>query len=64
MKRIPRRPSLRYGLMELPLFRWAAMRDIPPFTNGGKWVHRRTGLPSTIANVIADLAGVGREPRL
>ena len=61
MRKIPHRPPVRYGLFDLPLFRWSAMRDVPPFTAGGRWVHRRTGLPPTLANTIAELAGIGGE---
>jgi hypothetical protein len=60
MRRIPHRRSIRQDVFDLPLFRWSAMRDVPPFTAGGRWVHRRTGLPLTLANVIAELAGVGQ----
>jgi hypothetical protein len=61
MNRLPHRAPVRHGLFDLPLFRWSAMREVPPFTTGGKWVHRRTGLPSTLANVVAELAGIGPE---
>jgi|GraSoiStandDraft_4_1057263.scaffolds.fasta_scaffold532122_2 hypothetical protein len=61
MRKIAQRPPVRHGLFELPLFRWSAMRDVPPFTDGGRWVHRKTGLPPTVANVIAELAGLGPE---
>jgi hypothetical protein len=62
MNKDSKRPPVRHGLFGLPLFDWAFRRDVPPFTNGGRWVHRRTGLPSTVANAIAELAGIGSEP--
>jgi hypothetical protein len=61
MRKIQHPRRVRHGLFELPLFRWSAIREVPPFTVGGRWVHRRTGLPSTLANVVAELAGIGRE---
>jgi len=57
-----KKPPVRHGLFGLPLFDWAFRRDVPPFTTGGRWVHYRTGLPPTIANTIAELAGIGSEP--
>jgi hypothetical protein len=62
MRIIHRRRPIRHKLGCLPLFDRAADRDLPPLTSGGRWVHRRTGLPSTIANVVAELAGIGSEP--
>jgi hypothetical protein len=62
MRKIHRRPPVRHGIFDLPLFRWSAEREAPPFTIGGRWVHRRTGLPPTLANIVAELAGIGREP--
>ena len=56
---LPHHPPGRHGLFDLPLFRWSSTREMPPFTTGGRWVHRRTGLPSTVANTIAELAGIG-----
>jgi hypothetical protein len=58
MRRISHRPPVRHGLFELPLFRWSATRPAP-FTGGGRWVNRRTGLPPAVANVVAELAGIG-----
>jgi hypothetical protein len=36
------------------------MRDLP-LTTGGRWLHRRYRLPRELANVVAELAGIGRE---
>lgn len=58
MRKIAHRPPDRHGLFELPLFRWSVIREAPPLTSGGRWVHRRTGLPPSLANLIADLAGI------
>jgi hypothetical protein len=59
MKSISYRRTVRHDPSDLPLFRWAATREVAPFTRGGKWVHSRTGLPATIANTIAELNGLG-----
>jgi hypothetical protein len=61
MKASSKRLPVRHGLFDLPLFQWSAGRNVPSFTAGGQWVHRRTGLPPALANVVAELAGVGRE---
>jgi len=60
MRKIAHRPPVRHGLFDFPLFHWSASRDMPPLTDGGRWVHRRTGLPPTLANIVAELAGIGR----
>jgi hypothetical protein len=62
MRKIPHRPPVRYEVFDLPLFNWSATRDVP-FTTGGRWVHRRTGLPPTVANLLAELAGLGPQAR-
>jgi len=61
LRKILHRLPGRHPILDLPLFRWTALPDVPPFTPGGRWVHRRTGLSATVANVIAELAGIGRE---
>lgn len=61
MFKIQHRRSVRHHITHLPLFDWATLRDIPPLTNGGRWVSCRTGVPPRIANAIADLAGIGPE---
>jgi hypothetical protein len=57
-----KRPLGCHGLLELPLFAWAN-RGLPPLTTGGAWLHRRYRLPRELAEVIAELAGIGPERR-
>ncbi len=54
-----RRPSCQ-PISALPLFEWAAQLSRPPLTVGGRHVHRRTGLPPSLANFFAQLNGIGR----
>jgi hypothetical protein len=60
MRRIPYRRHARHDVFELPLFHWSAMRR-PPLTTGGRHVHRHHHVPRELANLVADLAGIGRE---
>lgn len=64
MRNISHRKPNRYGLVGLPLFDWAARFNHPQLTDGGRWLHRRTGLSPTLANLVAELAGIGRERTL
>lgn len=57
MRRIPQADSDYHFL---PLFDWAARRGVK-LTPGGRAVKRRTRLPPAVANVVAELAGIGRE---
>ena len=60
MKKIARLPRDYYqDLSDLPLFSWAGRAAAPPLTLGGRWVKRRVGLPPRMANLVADLAGIG-----
>lgn len=61
MRKIHHRPPVRHGLFDLPLFAWIAAHDAPQLTDGGRWVRRHTGVPPTLANRIAELAGIGPE---
>jgi hypothetical protein len=61
MRTVPHRSSVRHELFELPLLQWSASRDVA-LTPGGNWVHRRFQLPRGLANVVAELAGIGSEP--
>jgi hypothetical protein len=61
MRKISHRPPVRHGLFDLPLFQWATARDAPRLTTGGRHVHRRHHVPRELANVVAELAGLGGE---
>lgn len=61
MKNIRDNRPPRHDEADLPLFGWAAQMATPPLTSGGRYVHRRTGLPAAVANTIAELAGIGPE---
>ena len=61
MKRLPHRHRVCHAVFELPLFAWASARCLPPLTNGGRWVHRRHRVARELANVVAELAGIGQE---
>jgi hypothetical protein len=63
VRRIPHRAPARYDLLDLPLFTWAATRDLPPLTPGGRWLSRRYRLPRELANLVAELASIGLEQR-
>jgi hypothetical protein len=43
-----------------PLGNWARRRDDAVLTPGGKHVQRLTGLPASLANLFAELNGLGR----
>jgi hypothetical protein len=60
MRRIPYRRHARHELFELPLFHWSAMRR-PPLTTGGRWLHRHRAVPRELADLVAELAGLGLE---
>jgi hypothetical protein len=62
MKRLHHRPPVRHGLLDLPLFHWASAIQTAPLTTGGRWLCRRHRVPHELANVVAELAGIGREP--
>jgi hypothetical protein len=60
MSRISHRfPKENIGFEFTPLGRWGARRDEAILTPAGRFVQRRTGLPARIANLIADLNGLG-----
>jgi hypothetical protein len=61
MRRIAHQRRNRHELFELPLFRWSAVHCVPPLTTGGQHVHRRHHVPRELANLVAELAGLGRE---
>jgi hypothetical protein len=60
MRRIPYRRPVRHEVFDLPLFRWSSMHR-PPLTAGGRWLHRHRAVPRELANLVADLAGLGLE---
>ena len=59
MRRISHPSSVHHELFGLPLFRWSAARDVPRLTTGGQDVLRRHRVPRELANLVADLAGIG-----
>jgi hypothetical protein len=61
MRRISRRPQNHHRLSVLPLFQWADAQSIRQLTTGGRYVHRRHHVPRELANLVAELAGIGRE---
>jgi hypothetical protein len=60
MRKIPYRRPVRHGVFELPLFHWSAMRRAP-LTTGGRWLHRHRAVPRELADLVAELAGIGGE---
>jgi hypothetical protein len=60
MRKIPYRRPVRHHVFDLPLFRWSAMR-CPPLTTGGRWLHRHRAVPRELADLVAELAGIGGE---
>jgi hypothetical protein len=62
MKGNIKRPPGCHGLLELPLFAWADRR-LAPLTTGAAWLHRHYRLPRELAEVVAELAGIGPEHR-
>jgi hypothetical protein len=60
MKNISRRKSsCQSDLVTTPLGHWGANRDEAILTPGGRHVRDRTGLPIRIANLVAELNGLG-----
>jgi hypothetical protein len=45
---------------KLPLGQWAAKSDSSRLTPGGRHIQGRTGLPAALANVYAEIIGLGR----
>jgi hypothetical protein len=43
-----------------PLGQYAVRRDDAILTPGGRYVQRRTGLPASLANLHAEVNGLGR----
>jgi hypothetical protein len=62
MLRIPHhRTSYHADFATLPLGLWAARADIGRLTPGGRHIQKRTGLPAAIANIYAEIHGLGRD---
>jgi hypothetical protein len=55
------RPSCHADFSTLPLGLWAARADLGRLTPGGRHVQKRTGLPAALANIYAEINGLGRE---
>ena len=60
MRRIPYRRAVRHDVFELPLFHWSELRRTP-LTTGGRWLHRHRAVPRELADLVAELAGIGLE---
>jgi hypothetical protein len=61
MKRLHHPRPVRHGLLDLPLFAWASAIESPSLTTGGRWLCRRHRVPRELANIVAELAGIGGE---
>jgi hypothetical protein len=60
MKAITRhKPPCQYDFVTTPLGQWATKRDEAILTPGGRYVKDRSGLPSRLANLFAELNGLG-----
>jgi hypothetical protein len=61
MKRIPRQRTQSHVDFDLtPLGSWYRHRDDAVLTPAGRHVQRLTGLPASLANLHAELNGLGR----
>ena len=64
MKHITERPSNRQPEPDLPLLNWRPLVVRPrPRTAAGNFVSRRYRIDHAVADLIADLAGLGSEVR-
>jgi hypothetical protein len=61
MRKIGHRKPVRYGFCDLPLFAWASAREFSSLTIRGRWLRRRYKVPRELANLVAELAGIGQE---
>ena len=61
MRFIPHPKPICHGIDELPLFKWAGSVRRVKLTTGGRYLHRRMGLPPSLANAVAEIHGLGRE---
>jgi hypothetical protein len=61
MRKIAHRAPVRHGLFDLPLVAWSSAPEFPLLTTGGRWLHRHYKVPRELANLVAELAGIGRE---
>jgi hypothetical protein len=61
MARIPRnRVQSHADFVFTPLGQFAVSRDAAILTPGGRYVQRLTGLPASLANLHAEVNGLGR----
>jgi hypothetical protein len=62
MLRLPHhRTSCHADFSTLPLGLWATRAELGRLTPAGRHVQKRTGLPAAIANIYAEIHGLGRE---
>jgi hypothetical protein len=60
MKAIPRRKSpCQADFVTTPLGQWATSREEAILTPGGRYIRDRSGLPVRLANLFAELNGLG-----
>jgi hypothetical protein len=55
------RTSCHADFFTSPLGLWAIQADLGRLTPGGRHVQKRTGLPAAVANIYAEINGLGRE---
>lgn len=61
MQKIPRYRVQSHASFDLtPFGQYAIRRDAAILTPGGRHVQRCTGLPASLANLFAELNGIGR----
>jgi hypothetical protein len=61
VKSTTKRPSKEQPVSDLPSLDWRVVVVRRPTTRGGSFVARRYGVEPAIADLIADLAGLGQE---
>jgi hypothetical protein len=61
MHSLPHHRAFCYAdFLTLPLGEWSKRTGLEPLTPGGRHVQGRTGLSAAMANIYADIHGVGQ----
>jgi hypothetical protein len=55
------RASCHADFLTLPLGEWSRRTALEQLTPGGRHIQARTGLSTSLANVLAEVHGLGRE---